>query len=218
MTGNPRPTRVRQLITLGSSSTAGSGASRTDARYPNVVARAFDATLHNLGSAGQTVEQVMDTFLPRALALLRGPPPDGVDVVTLLPFTDVAHKSPQQLCTAFAPVLAALATTHAWVVFGVPTVDEAYQCGNGPLRGPGGGCYPATLVAAYAHKAAALRALVGGYANASVAEIPQIHVQRPDTLAPDGHPNDAGHMFLAQCFIHALAARLGQDAPGSGWR
>jgi hypothetical protein len=207
MTGKQRPVHVRQLITLGSSSTAGSGASQPAARYTNVVAQAFGATLHNLGSGGQTVEQVRDTFLPRVLALLRAPP-HGVDVVTLLPFTDVAQKSARHLCAAYAPVLAALANTHAWVVFGVPTVDGAYQCGNGPLRGPDGGCYPAALVAAYAEKAAALRALVGAYANASVAEVPQIHVQRPDTLAPDGHPNDAGHAFLAACFIHALTVRL----------
>ena len=64
------PLQVRLLITLGSSSTAGTGASSTDTRYTNLLAQRLNARLINLGTGGQTVEAVQQTYLPQALAAL----------------------------------------------------------------------------------------------------------------------------------------------------
>lgn len=206
---------VERLITLGSSSTAGSGASSVTTRYVNLLAAALGAQLHNLGTGGQTVEQVMGNQLPATLAILDGgvASDGGVDVVTFLPFTDVQQKTAQQLVDGYRPVLTSLAATRAWVVMGVPTVDAQYGCGSvGPLRGPNGECYPLSLIQEYAAKQQAMTQLVEQFGNASVALVPQLQAQRPETLAADGHPNDEGHAFLAACFVHAIAGRLGQDA------
>ena len=209
------PLHVRLLITLGSSSTAGSGASSEATRYANVMAQQLGAQLLNLGTGGQTVEQVVQTYLPQALAALDGgaPPAGQVDVVTFLPLTDFASKSSAQITAGYGPVLTQLAATHAWVLFGLSSVDAQYGCGSaGPLRGPHGECYPATLVDDYAQKDADMRALLLNHANASPVDVPTVEAQHPDYQLADGHPNDTGHDFIARCFLFAIGARLGQDA------
>lgn len=209
------PLTVRRLITLGSSSTAGAGASSADTRYVNVLAAALGAELVNLGVGGQTVDMVQSTYLPQALGVLDGgPPPDGsVDVVTFLPLTDFAGSGPGALVHGYAPVLTALEDTHAWVAFGIPIVDARYTCGNaGPLRGPDGECYAADLVADYASKEAAMRTEVARHAAASVVDIQQVQAQHPGWAVADGHPNDEGHAFIAASFVRALRLRLHQDA------
>lgn len=207
--------RVDLLITLGSSSTAGTGASTEAQRYTNLLAAALGARLINLGSGGQTVTQVAQTVLPAALQVLdAGMAAQGaVHALTFLPLTDFANLSAAQLRDGYAPILDALDSTHAWVFFGIPSVDALYQCGAaGPLRGPHGECYDAALVADYAAKQDVMSALVRAHPGMRVAEIPQTFAQHPDWQQPDGHPTNAGHAFIAQCFYFSLAARLGLDA------
>lgn len=210
---NPRT--VRLLVTLGSSSTAGSGASSEDTRYVNVLARDLGARLVNLGTGGQTVEAVQQTYLAQALSALDAgvPAPGEVDVVTFLPLTDFSSKTSAQITAGYAPVLTQLGLTQAWVMFGLSVVDAQYQCGSaGPLRGPHGECYPANLVEEYALKDADMRALLANHPGASAVDIPTMEAQHPAWQAPDGHPNDLGHDFIARSFAHAIRARLGQDA------
>lgn len=207
--------RVRTLITLGSSSTAGAGASSVDTQYVSLLAQTLGARLVNLGTGGQTYDAVRTTYLPRALEALDAGPlaADQVDVVTFLPFTDFARSTPQQLVTGYAPVLRTLDRTHAWTVFGIPTIDPRYECGMaGDLRGPDGECYDSALLADYDAKATAMRVELALHPNATPLDIPQTQAQHPDWDAPDGHPNDLGHVFLAQLFIHGVLTRLGQDA------
>ena len=209
------PLQVRLLITLGSSSTAGTGASSTDTRYTNLLAQRLNARLINLGTGGQTVEAVQQTYLPQALAALdAGVPPTGqVDIVTFLPLTDFSSKTSAQLSAGYDAVLTQLDGTQAWVVFGLSFVDPQYQCGAaGPLRGPNGECFGADVVADYAQKDAALRAMMGYHPRVSPVDVPSVEVQHPDYQQPDGHPNDTGHDFIARVFLHAIQERLGQDA------
>ncbi|MEW5854568.1 MAG: SGNH/GDSL hydrolase family protein [Myxococcota bacterium] len=206
------PLTVRTLVTLGSSSTAGAGASREATRYVNLVATQLGARLVNLGSGGQTVTQVQSTYLPRALeALDAGPrPPNVVDVVTFLPFTDFDRLDANALANGYDTVLQQLDPTGAFVVFGVPTIDERYACGSrGDLRGPDGECYDPALVDDYAEKGDAVRTMLQGHPLASAADIPQQQAQHPDWQQPDGHPNDLGHQDIARHFLVAIRARRG---------
>jgi hypothetical protein len=192
-------TAVRVLITLGSSSTQGAGASSVHKRYTNLMAHALGAQLLNVGSGGQTVEQVRSTHLADVLAALKDAPVDGkIDLVTFLPYTDFANKQAPQIVTGYAPVLDALERTHAWVVFGIPTVDARSVCGKPGPRGP----------ADYAEKEAQMRSEVTRHARSVVAEIPQMQVQHPEWIRPDGHPTDEGHAFVARSFLHAIAVNV----------
>lgn len=213
-------TSVRLLVTLGSSSTAGAGASSPAARYTDVVAAALGATLVNLGSGGQTVSRVRDSVVPQVLEALDGGPPAApqVDLVTVLPFTDFDRSSAEAIAAGYHDVLARLAPTGAWVVFGIPTLDPRLACGAvGTLRGPGGECYGGELLADYAAKDQAVRAILARHDGATAAEIWDTQAARPGWTASDGHPNDLGHEFIARCFLFAIRGRLGQDggsAPG----
>lgn len=209
------PMTVRTLITLGSSSTAGSGASLESTRYVNLLAGMLGARLVNLGTGGQQMPYVEMTALPQALAALDAGVllPGQVDVVTFLPLTDFQNSNAAQLAAGYGSILARLDGSGAWVAFGIPTVDEHYACGaRGDLRGPDGECYPGTLVDEYAAKQAAVEPVVRQHPNMAPAGIPQLLAQHPEWVQPDGHPNDPGHLFIAQQFYKHLAPRLGWDA------
>lgn len=206
---------VRKLITLGSSSTAGAGASMPTTRYTHLLAQDVGAhDLLNLGAGGQQHSDVM-ALLPRVLGALAQDADGGaaVDVVTFLPFTDFANSSGPQIAAGYTPVFQRLAATSAVVLFGVPTVDARYQCGvGGPLRGPDGECYDPQLVEDYAAKGTAVLMAAAPFSNVSLVQVPQTQAQQPHWTGPDGHPNDLGHLFLARVFGHAIRGRLGQDA------
>jgi lysophospholipase L1-like esterase len=209
------PLSVRTLCTLGSSSTAGSGATTEDHRYANLVAAALGARLVNLGSGGQTVSQVLATYLPRALEALDGGPraPGVVDVVTFLPFTDFAYGEAAPVAEGYDGVLGQLGPTGAWVVFGIPAVDARYTCGRrGGLTGPAGECYDEALVQEYEAKGRAMVEVLDRHPLASPAWVFMQMAENPDWTAPDGHPNDDGHAYIAGRFTAAIQARLGADA------
>lgn len=204
------PVIVRQLIALGSSSTAGAGASSSNDSYVSLVARAFGASVVNLGAGGQRVADVERSKLAQALAALDAPPPAGArDVVSFLPFTDYVTGTPEAVSAGYDRVLAVLAPTGAAVAFGLLVLDDAYVCGRGTSRGPDGLCYDDALADGLDAMEAAVRAMLTAHPHVFIVEVTAQSVQHPEWDAPDGHPNDRGHRYLADLFVDAIHERTG---------
>lgn len=204
-----RAMRIRKLVALGSSSTAGAGASSPEQGYAALMAAAFDAQLVNLGAGGQRITDVEGTRLSAALAALDPQPPAGQrDVVSFLPFSDYVSGQPESVSAGYDRVLTALAPTGASVAFGLLVLPDTYVCGRGSERGPDGLCYDDALAADLDAMEDAMRAMLARHPQVFVVEVAAQSVQHPEWDAPDGHPNDRGHRYLAGLFVDAVAAQL----------
>lgn len=196
------PRTVHAYGALGSSSTAGSGATRADLAYvPRLYARllghragAGGVELVNRGSGGARI----DTLLG-ALPDLEARRPE---VVTILPLTDFVQTDAARFRSGYDELFRRLGAVGSTIFFGDLRIDPMYLC-NGGVSGPGG-CYGEED-----------RALLGGK-NTIVAELAALHphvivvpvfdqnAAHPEWNANDGHPNDRGHQYLADTFWAAI--------------
>lgn len=194
----PMPRFVQRYLALGSSSTAGSGASTPEHAYVELLAQHFRETnsalvLDNLGSGGATI----DNFLGAREHIARFAP----DLVTLLPFTDVVRTAPDRYRQGYAELLDLLGAAGATVFFGDPRLDPDLVCGTG--SGPGG-CYGAEDRDLLAAKNEIVAELAATRSFVVVVPVFDQNVAHPEWNAPDGHPNDLGHAYLAETFRAAI--------------
>jgi len=199
------PTRcagLRRYVALGSSSTAGAGASGPGASYVALLTAALqedapELELSNFGAGGARIGRFLDD-LDAILAL-------EPDVVTILPFTDLVQTPVAELETGYSTLFSSFAPSGAEVFVGVLTVDPALICGTG--SGPGG-CYGQADADLLAQKRAALAALAAPYATIHIVDVPDPNVAHPEYNAADGHPNDLGHRYLASSLWGPMRATL----------
>ncbi|MBI2377555.1 MAG: SGNH/GDSL hydrolase family protein [Deltaproteobacteria bacterium] len=188
----------RSYLALGSSSTFGSGASEPERAYVRLVATHLrelepELTTLNLGSGGARISRFLEA---RAKIESFGP-----EVTTILPFTDFASTPADELLSGYATLLDALGAAGSTVFFGDLRIDSALVCGAG--AGPGG-CYPADQQALIAPKNEVIAELASSRPFVHVVPIFDQNAAHPEWNAPDGHPNDLGHEYLAQQFINAI--------------
>lgn len=192
-------------LALGSSSTAGAGAS--DPGATAYVARihhslreiAPDLTLINRGRGGA---RVADYLAERdALAAMHA------ELVTLLPLTDYVRTPGEEFSASYAELLDALLAAGAEVFFGDLRIDPALRCGVG--EGPGG-CYGEEDDALLRDKNERLAALAATRPQLHIVPIFDQNVAHPEFVAPDGHPNDLGHAYLADAFLQHIRGEAGR--------
>jgi hypothetical protein len=194
----PMPRPIDRYLALGSSSTAGSGASTPAHAYVALIAARLTETnpnldLENLGSGGATI----DNFLNASDRITNFRP----NVVTILPFTDVVRTDPARYRSGYIELFDLLGTLGATVFFGDPRVDPALVCGTG--SGPGG-CYSPEDRALLDAKSEIIRDLTRTRSHVIVVPVLDQNVAHPEWNAPDGHPNDLGHAYLADTFLAVL--------------
>jgi hypothetical protein len=191
-------------LALGSSSTAGSGATdpQSTAYVPLLFSRLSedspDLVLENRGQGGVRIQ----TYLNQMDALAELTP----DVVTILPFTDYVQTPVADFSSGYATLLDALIDAGATVFFGDLRVDPNLVCGTG--EGPGG-CYGQADKDLLDEKNAALAELAATRPQVVVIPVFDQNVAHPEYNAPDGHPNDSGHLYLADAFWAHLAPWVG---------
>jgi hypothetical protein len=193
--------RVRRYAAIGSSSTQGAGASAPDRAYVRVLVARFGArfgevALLDLGTGGGTI----DGFLARADALRAHAP----ELVTVLPFTDYVRTDIARFRSGYDALFALLGELGARVYFGALTVDPALVCG----RASPPGCYAPEDAQLLASKNAVLAELAAAYPHVVVVPVLDQNVAHPEWNAPDGHPNDLGHAYLADTFWAAIEPGL----------
>lgn len=195
---------ARRYVALGSSSTAGVGASdpaRTG--YVALVGAALRERcpaleLTNLGVGGAGVARIA------ALApeWERARP----QVVTILPLIDYWETDAAAFFAGYAALLDTLGAQGATVFFGDLRLDPALVCGRG--GGPGG-CYIAADAEKIRAKNRALAALARGRPWVIVVPVSDERVAHPEWQLGDGlHVNDAGHAGFAAPFRAAVARWL----------
>jgi lysophospholipase L1-like esterase len=194
-----QPPSLRHYLALGSSSTAGSGASQpaSTAYVPQIHARlkthSPDLALHNEGQGGIRI----GTYLGRVDELAG----IGADVVTVLPFTDYVRTPVGDFSSGYGQLLDALVERGATVFFGDLRVDPDLVCGQG--EGPGG-CYEPDDQALLDEKNRALAELAAARPQVIIVPVFDQNVAHPEYNATDGHPNDAGHAYLADAFWEVM--------------
>jgi hypothetical protein len=193
--------RVRRYAAIGSSSTQGAGASAPDRAYVPVLAarlgaRFGEVALLNLGTGGGTI----DGFLARADALRAHAP----ELVTVLPFTDYVRTDVARFRSGYDALFALLGGLGARVYFGALTVDPALVCG----RASPPGCYAPEDARLLEAKNAVLAELAASHPHVVVVTVLDQNVAHPEWNAPDGHPNDLGHGYLADTFWAAIEPDL----------
>jgi len=190
---------------LGSSSTAGSGASRPELAYvPLLHARlqahragAGGVTLTNRGEGGAKI----DRLLARLPELERARP----EVVTILPLGDYTQTTPDRFRTGYEELLSRLDAVGSTIFFGDLRIDPALLCGVG--SGPGG-CYGTADRDTLAAKNAIVAELARAHPGVIVVPVFDQNAAHPEWNAPDGHPNDLGHGYLADTFFAAIGPWL----------
>lgn len=193
--------RVRRYAAIGSSSTQGAGASAPDRAYVPVLAarlgaRFGEVALLNLGTGGGTI----DGFLARGDALRAHAP----ELVTVLPFTDYVRTDLARFRSGYDALFALLGELGARVYFGALTVDPALVCG----RAAPPGCYAPEDARLLEAKNAVLTELAASHPHVVVVTVLDQNVAHPEWNAPDGHPNDLGHRYLADTFWGAIEPEL----------
>lgn len=200
------PVPVHAYGALGSSSTAGSGASRPELAYvPLLHARlgahprgAGGVVLVNRGQGGARIDQLL-----AALPALEAERPE---VVTILPLSDFVSTDPARFQSGYDELFRRLGAIGATVYFGDLRIDPTYLC-QGGRSGPGG-CYGEQDRALLASKNAVVAALAPRHPHVVVVPVFDQNAAHPEWNAADGHPNDLGHQYLADTFWAAIAPRL----------
>lgn len=200
----PKP--VHAYGALGSSSTAGSGASRPELAYvPLLHARlgahprgAGGVVLVNRGQGGARIDQLL-----AALPALEAERPE---VVTILPLSDFVSTDPARFLSGYDELFRRLGAIGARVYFGDLRIDPAYLC-QGGRSGPGG-CYGEQDRALLASKNAVVAELAPLHPHVVVVPVLDQNAAHPEWNAADGHPNDLGHQYLADTFWAAIEPRL----------
>lgn len=200
------PTPVHAYGALGSSSTAGSGASRPELAYvPLLHARlgahprgAGGVLLVNRGQGGARIDQLL-----AALPALEAERPE---VVTVLPLSDFVSTDPARFRSGYDELFRRLGAIGATVYFGDLRIDPTYLC-QGGRSGPGG-CYGEQDRALLASKNAVVAELAPLYPHVVVVPVFDQNAAHPEWNAADGHPNDLGHQYLADTLWAAIEPTL----------
>jgi hypothetical protein len=200
------PVPVHAYGALGSSSTAGAGASRPERGYvPLLHARlgahprgAGGVLLVNRGQGGARIDQL--------LAALPALETERPEVVTILPLSDFVSTDPARFRSGYDELFRRLGAVGATVYFGDLRIDPTYLC-QGGRSGPGG-CYGEQDRALLASKNAVIAELAPLHPHVVVVPVFDQNAAHPEWNAADGHPNDLGHQYLADTFWAAIAARL----------
>ena len=200
---HPLAVDLTTVVTLGSSTTAGSGAS--DIQNTAYVPLLEDwlqqnnsqLNIINHGQGGARVSDYQSK-LPQILAA-------QPQVVTFLPFGDYASTPVSQWWSDYVPLLEEIEDSGAHIMFFDQRVDPAYVCGNG--SGPGG-CYSASEAHMINQKNDAIAAIGANLSNFTLIPFYDTNAAHPEWNAPDGHPNDTGHAEIAQRFKDAFTELL----------
>lgn len=194
-------------LALGSSSTVGAGASEPDHTgyvpllLANLQSFAPGLRLVNRGQGGARISSYL-SVLDELVAL-------QPDVVTVLPFTDYVRTSTDDFEAGYTQLIDALANAGAQIWMGDLRIDPELLCGVG--SGPGG-CYGEADFRMLQEKNERLAAMAATRPALHVVGILDQNVAHPEFVAADGHPNDAGHQYLADSFWEHIAqeAQLSQ--------
>jgi lysophospholipase L1-like esterase len=193
---NPVAANLTSVVTLGSSTTAGAGASdsQTTAYVPLLEdwlqENNTQLSITNLGQGGARVTD----YQAKMTQILAAQP----EVVTFLPFGDYANTPVSQWWSDYVPLLEQIEETGAHILFFDLRIDPQYVCGNG--SGPGG-CYSATEAHGLNEKNDAMAAIAANLSNITLIPFSDTNAAHPEWNAMDGHPNDAGHTNIASQFI-----------------
>lgn len=198
---------MESLVTLGSSSTLGVGASRPDETgwvpllWEHLRARLPLLGLHNRGRSGA----VLSDYLGAWEAIATCEP----SILVLLPFTDYARTPVNRFradcerliaeCQGLAEQAAAQHRRFG-VFFGDLRIDPLFLEGTKP-DGPR---YRLKDYVLLQEKNSALQALTAEVPFLSVVPVIDQNAVHPEWITPDGHPNDLGHAYLAGCFVRAI--------------
>ncbi len=200
------------LVALGSSSTQGAGASSAQKSFVARIGQFLEAywselKIVNLGRPGGRFLDILGQW-DQVEAARPG-------VVLVLPFTDYA-KTPfarfYQECGAVLEIIgdtardAERAGRPFGAFWGDLRIDPDYVYGQKASRG--GPSYRVNDFVMLAEKNAALARLTEGRAAVHVVPVIDQNGIHPEWIAPDGHPNDLGHAYLAGCFQRVLAPWL----------
>jgi hypothetical protein len=179
-------TALLRYLALGSSSTRGAGASSVESSYVELIAQHLRSThavgVLNLGSGGATVED----FLASAERIATFAP----EVITVLPFTDVVRTPPLRFVEGYASLFSRLGAT---IFFGDLRIDPVYASR-----------YTQRDRDVVAEKNAAVEQLARACPRLTVVPVFDQNVAHPEWNAPDGHPNDLGHAYLAGAFVSLM--------------
>lgn len=189
---------------LGSSSTAGAGATTPDRAYvPLLHARLapFGSGAVQLINRGQGGARI-DTLLAALPELERARP----ELVTILPLTDFVQTDVARFRTGYDELFRRLEAVGTTIFFGDLRIDPAYLC-DGGQSGPGG-CYGEQDRALLGSKNAVIADLIAAHPGVVVVPVFDQNAAHPEWNAPDGHPNDLGHQYLADTFWAAIGPWL----------
>jgi len=193
---NPVAANLTSVVTLGSSTTAGAGASdsQTTAYVPLLEdwlqENNTQLSITNLGQGGARVTD----YQSKMTQVLAAQP----EVVTFLPFGDYANTPVSQWWSDYVPLLEQIEDAGAHILFFDLRIEPQYVCGNG--SGPGG-CYSATEAHGLNEKNDAMAAIAANLSNITLIPFNDTNAAHPEWNAMDGHPNDTGHANIASQFI-----------------
>jgi hypothetical protein len=193
---NPVAANLTSVVTLGSSTTAGAGASDSQATAYVPLLEDWlqenntQLSITNLGQGGARVTD----YQAKMAQIIAAQP----EVVTFLPFGDYANTPVSQWWSDYVPLLEQIEDTGAHILFFDTRIDPQYVCGNG--SGPGG-CYSATEAHGLNEKNDAMAAIAANLSNITVVPYIDTNAAHPEWNAMDGHPNDTGHAVIASKFI-----------------
>jgi len=203
---NPVAANLTSVVTLGSSTTAGAGASdsQTTAYVPLLEdwlqENNSQLMITNLGQGGARV-----TDYQAKMTQIQAAQPE---VVTFLPFGDYANTPVSQWWSDYVPLLEEIEDTGAHILFFDLRIEPQYVCGNG--SGPGG-CYSASEAHGLNQKNDAMAAIAANLSNITLIPFNDTNAAHPEWNAMDGHPNDTGHSEIAQRFKDSFVELLMYD-------
>ena len=193
---------IRCYAAFGSSSTSGAGASRPGTTgYVAILARRIaqtsgDLEIVNLGGGGASVERFIRQLpdIPARRPLL----------VTVLGFADFVRTPPSKFSARYETLVDRLIDMDAEVFFGALRIDPTLVAGVG--RGPGGSYAPADWELLH-EKNEMVGRLAATRSRMHVVEVVDQNVAHPEWNA-GSHPNDRGHLYLADCFWRVIGPWL----------
>ncbi len=195
---------VLSYVALGSSTAAGEGASDGNHSMVGIInsslGQKFESVrLSNLSQDGGRVQDFRGKWSEISSS--------NPDIVTILPFADYSSSSTAVWNSNYPQLLDDITSTGAHVFFGALRIDPEYIChiGSGP-----GGCYSFYEFEAISEKNKILRDIVSTRPNVTIVPIIDSNAEHPEWFTSDGnHPNDLGHAYLADLFLHEIQGWLG---------